>query len=106
MAWARFIDPVSLGPDLALIEATLLQHSYLGLSKNSAQFLDISSGGTFLHHTAGEGKKLLDKILENTHHTDVYDEPPKEDKVSSHKQGEISMAESPELLPRYFSHRS
>ena len=45
MAWASFIELVSFGPDLALTEAIL---HYLSLSKNSAQFLDISSGGTFL----------------------------------------------------------
>jgi hypothetical protein len=89
------MDLISFGPDVSLTEPTLLQHFYLGLRKNSTQFLDIFSRGAFLRHTAGEGKKLLDKFLKNTHHSNVYDEPPKEEKESVPKQGEISIVESP-----------
>ena len=57
----------------------LLQHFHYGLSKEVALFLDISSGGSFSHKTISEGKAILDKILENTPYTGVYDEFPEED---------------------------
>ena len=93
----RFTDLASSGPYLAITEPTLLQHLYLGLSKDFARFLDLASRGAFLRCTVGEGKKLLAKILENTPHTNVYNEPPKEQKESIPKQRESSMAESPPI---------
>ena len=57
----------------------LLQHFHYGLSKEAAFFLDISLGGLFSHKTVSEGKAILDKILENTPYTGVYDEFPKEE---------------------------
>jgi len=59
-------------------EHVLLQHFHYGLSKEAALFLDSSSGGSFSHKTVSEGKAILDKILENTPYTGVYDEFPEE----------------------------
>ena len=42
----------------------LLQHFWLGLSKESAQELDITVRGSFTHKTTKEGEALLDRILE------------------------------------------
>jgi len=80
-AWAYFTDLVSAGPDLAITEPALLQHFYLGLSQNSAQFLDLASKGAFLHLFISEGKEVLAKILENTPYTNVYDEAPEENQT-------------------------
>jgi hypothetical protein len=44
----------------------LLQHFWLGLSKESALQLDITAGGSFTHKTTDEGEALLDRIIENT----------------------------------------
>ena len=44
----------------------LLQHFWLGLSKEFAIQLDITAGGSFKHKTTEEGEALLDRILENT----------------------------------------
>ena len=44
----------------------LLQHFWLGLSKESALQLDVAAGGSFNHKTIAEGEVLLDRILENT----------------------------------------
>jgi hypothetical protein len=44
----------------------LLQHFYMGLNKETSKFLDIASGGLFLHVSANLGRSILDKILENT----------------------------------------
>jgi len=44
----------------------LLQHFWLGLSKESAIQLDIVVGGSFNHKTIAKGEDLLDHILKNT----------------------------------------
>jgi hypothetical protein len=44
----------------------LLQHFWLGLSKESALQLNIAAGVSFTHKTIAEGEGLLDRILENT----------------------------------------
>ena len=49
----------------------LLQHFWLGLSKESALQLDITAGGSFTHKTIAEGEALLDRIIENTSFTET-----------------------------------
>jgi hypothetical protein len=51
---------------LSIPDHVLLQHFWLGLSKESTLQLDISAGGSFTHKTTAEGEALLDRILENT----------------------------------------
>jgi hypothetical protein len=51
---------------LSISNHELLQHFWLGLSKESALQLDIAIGGSFTHKTMVEGEALLDRILENT----------------------------------------
>ena len=65
-------------PNLAIPDPILLQHFYMGLSKDSAQFLDTSCEGAFLYLSLGEGRIILDKILENTPYTGIHDEFPDE----------------------------
>jgi len=57
-----------------LLNHILLHHFHLGLSKEAALHLDISSGGSFTHKIINEGKAILERILENTPYTDIYDE--------------------------------
>ena len=59
----------------------LLHPFHLGLNKEAALHLDISSGGSFSHKTISEGKAILEKILENTTYTNVFDEFPEEEEV-------------------------
>ena len=47
--WAYFNDIISSRPDLTIPDPILLQHVYLGLSKETTHYLDIASGGSFLH---------------------------------------------------------
>jgi hypothetical protein len=47
----------------------LLEHFWLGLSKDSALQLDITAGGSFTHKTTTEEEALLKHILENTSFT-------------------------------------
>ena len=65
-AWARFSNLTHAGPNLSIPDHVLLQHFWLGLSKESTLQLDISAGGLFTHKTTAEGEALLDRILENT----------------------------------------
>jgi hypothetical protein len=57
----------------------LLQHFHYGLSKEAGLFLDVSSGGSFSHKTVSGRKAILDKILENTPYTGIYDQFPEEE---------------------------
>ena len=77
-AWARLMDLYSSGPNLAIPKPILLHHFYLGLSEKSAQFLDIASGGGFLHLPISEGRAILETILENSPYTDAHHDSPKE----------------------------
>ena len=74
----------------------LLYHFHLGLSKEAALQLDLSSGGSFTHNSISEGKSILEKILENTPYTSVFDEFSKEEEVepSPDQQEEAHATES------------
>ena len=88
------MDLYSSSPDLGIPSPVLLQLFYLGLSEESTQFLDIASGGAFLHLSDSEGRVILDTILENSPYTDVHDASPKEKDILTPKQEEVSIAKS------------
>ena len=91
-AWARLTDLTSSGPDLGITEPILMQHFYLGLSQQSAQFLDLASKGAFLHLPISKGKAIIGTILENTPYTDDHIEAPEEDRTP---RDEPSTAKTP-----------
>ena len=74
-AWARYIELISSGPDLGIPEAMRIQHFAYGLRTTSATFLNKASGGSFLHKTVSEAKAILDRILNDTVYTRVYEDP-------------------------------
>lgn len=78
IAWAHFTNILALGPDLGTPESTLLQQFRLGLDVESVQFLDSTSGWSFIHLTLSKGRIVFEKILENSPYTKIYDEPPEE----------------------------
>jgi hypothetical protein len=88
------MDLYSSGPNLGIPSPILLQHFYLGLSEEFTQFLDITSGGAFLHLSDSEGRAILDTILENSPYTDVHDDSPKEKDIPTPKQEEVLTAKS------------
>ena len=51
-SWDHFNDLIITGLDLAIPDPMLLQHFYMGLSKDSTQTLDQASRGAFLHLSA------------------------------------------------------
>ena len=93
-AWARFISLINSGPNLSLPDHVLLHPFHLGLNKEAALHLDISSGGSFSHKTISEGKVIPQKILENTPYTSVFDEFPKEVEPSPDQQEEANATKS------------
>jgi len=70
-AWAKFSKLTCVGPDLSIPNHVLLQHFWLGLSKESALQLDVTARGSFMHNTTSEAEALLDRILENTSFTEA-----------------------------------
>ena len=64
----------------------MLQHVYLGLSKETTHYLDIALGGSFLHLSPQGGKDVLDKIAENTPYAGIHDECPKIDYYKPQEQ--------------------
>nr|CAD39877.2 OSJNBb0058J09.16 [Oryza sativa Japonica Group] len=73
--WSRFTNLVQSGPTLSLPEYVLLQYFHTGLDKESAFYLDITVGGSFMHKTPSEGRTILDRILENTSFMTQPNEP-------------------------------
>jgi hypothetical protein len=65
-AWDRFSILTRSSLDLSIPNHMLLQHFWLGLSKESSLWLDIAARGLFTYKTIVEGEALLDRILENT----------------------------------------
>jgi hypothetical protein len=86
--WDHFNSLITTSPDLAILDLMLLQHFYMGLSKDSTQSLDIASRGAFLCSSVSEARTILDKIIGNTPCSSIHDELPKEEKESSPEQEE------------------
>jgi hypothetical protein len=88
-AWAYFNDLISSRPDLTISNLILLQHVYLGLSKETAHYLDIALEGSFLHLSPRGGKDVLNKIVENTPSTGIHDECPEIDDYTSYENKKL-----------------
>jgi hypothetical protein len=77
-SWDRFIDLTLIGSDLAIPDPILFQHFYEGLSKDSREFLDLSSRGAFLHLLTSEARVMLEKITSQaTRWTKIHFKPPR-----------------------------
>ena len=53
-----------------------MQHFIYGLKPESAHFMNVSSEGSVIYKTVGEVRVLLEKVLNSTEYTDIYDDPP------------------------------
>jgi len=95
---------INAGPNLSLPDHVLLHHFHLCLSKEAALHLDISSRGSIAHKTISEGKAILERILENTPYTGIYDEFPKVVESCPDQQEEALATES--KIPSNPSHDS
>jgi hypothetical protein len=65
-AWSRYNQLALSGPELSIPDTMFMQHFVYGLGIKSAKYLDMTSGGVFVHYTVEEGKLILDRILSVT----------------------------------------
>jgi hypothetical protein len=65
-AWSRYNQLALLGLELSIPDAMFLQHFVHGLGTESTEYLDMTSGGVFVHCTIEEGRSILDRILSVT----------------------------------------
>jgi hypothetical protein len=54
------------GPKLSIPDAMFMQHFVHELGTKSTEYLDMTSGGVFVHCIVEEGKSILDRILSVT----------------------------------------
>ena len=87
-SWDQFNKLIITGPNLAIQDPVSLQHFYIGLSKDSAQSLDLASRGAFLHLSVSEARSMLDRISGKTPCTSIHNELYEEEKESSPEQEE------------------
>ena len=90
-AWCRFSCLVKSGPVLSIRESLLLRNFYEDLDKHSSYYLVVANGGSFLHKSPIEGRKILDNIMMYTDFTVKCESLRKESKSS---QEDLSTAES------------
>jgi hypothetical protein len=65
-AWSRYNQLALSGPELSIPDALFIQHFVHRLGTESAEYLDMTSRGVFVHCTVEEGKLILDRILSIT----------------------------------------
>ena len=87
-SWDHFNELIITGPDLAIQDPVLLQHFYMGLSKDSREFLNVASRGAFLHLSTSEARDMLDRISRKTLYTSIHNKLLVEEKESSPEQEE------------------
>jgi hypothetical protein len=65
-AWSRYNQLALSSLELSIPYAMFMQHFVHGLGTESVEYLDMISGGIFVHCTVEEGKLILDRILSVT----------------------------------------
>jgi hypothetical protein len=65
-AWSRYNQLALSGLELSILDAMSMQHFMHGLGTESAEYLDMTSGGVFVDCTVEEGKSIFDRILSVT----------------------------------------
>jgi hypothetical protein len=66
VAWSRYNQLALSGIELSITDAMFMQHFVHGMGTESAEYLDMTFGGVFVHCTVEEGKLVLDIILSVT----------------------------------------
>ena len=55
-------------------EEILMQYFFYGLKSESAHFLNVASEGSVMHRTVAKVRTLLEKVLNSTDYTGIYDD--------------------------------
>jgi hypothetical protein len=66
VAWSRYNQLALSGTELSIPDAMFMQYFVYGLGTESTEYLDMTSGGVFVHCMVEEGKSILDRILSVT----------------------------------------
>jgi hypothetical protein len=66
VAWSRYNLFALSSPELSILDAMFMQHFVHGLATESAEYLDMTSGGVFVHCTIEDGRLILYRILSVT----------------------------------------
>ena len=53
-----------------------MQHFFYGLKPESAHFMNVAFEGSVMYKIVVEVRTLLEKVLNSTDYTDIYDDPP------------------------------
>jgi hypothetical protein len=75
--WARFMLMADSGPPHGISEEMLTHHFVGGLNPESAHFMNVASHGSNMFKTVAEVRAKLEKVLDSTQYTGVFDDPPK-----------------------------
>jgi hypothetical protein len=62
-AWSRYNQLALTGPELSISDAIFMEHFVHGLGTESTEYIDMTSGGVFIHYTIEEGRSILDRII-------------------------------------------
>jgi hypothetical protein len=65
-AWSKYNQLALLGPELSIPDVMFMQHFVHGLDTKSAEYLDMTSRGVFVHCMVEEGRSIFDRILSVT----------------------------------------
>jgi hypothetical protein len=84
-AWEHFNTLLNSSPNLTILEPILLQHLFMGLTRKTIEYLNMASGGSFMHVFAEKGRSILKKILQNL---------PKEREKLLEEESQIAESES------------
>ena len=87
-SWEHINNLITTSPDLAISDPMLLQHFYMGRSKDSRESLDAASRGAFLHLSASEARSMLNRISGITPCTSIHNELLEKESESPPKQEE------------------
>ena len=63
-----------------------MQHFIYGLNPKSERFLNLAFKGSVLYKTAAEVRTILEKVLNSTAYTDVFDDPPEPEVPPTERQ--------------------
>jgi hypothetical protein len=69
--WYRYNQLILSGPELSIPDAMFMQHFMHWLDTESTEYLDMTSGGVFVHCMVEEGRSILDRILSVTPFEDL-----------------------------------
>jgi hypothetical protein len=74
--WSKYNQLALSGPELSIRDAMFIKYFVHGLGTKPTKYLDMTSGGDFVHCTVEEGKLILDIILSVTSLEDLQIKAP------------------------------